>query len=116
MGRDRVAKCAKRAFERYHGGFELAGDTEEARLLAALNKRPSKLTWRRRYNKDVPSDTGICTPYGWLEVRGVGGFIVSARMNLSATLAAGFNPVAKGVGGPPCLSPVPQHRRRRSCT
>jgi len=39
-------------------------------------EHPSKLTWRRRYNKDVPSDTGICSPYGWLEVRGVGGFNV----------------------------------------
>ena len=77
MSRDRVAKCAKRAFERYHGGFELVGDAEEAHLLAALNNRPNKLTWRRRYNKDVPSDTGVCSPYGWLEVHGVGGFIVS---------------------------------------
>jgi hypothetical protein len=73
MSRDRVPKYIKQVLEHCHGGFELVGDAEEARLLAAL---PSKLTWRRRYNKDVPSDTGICSPYGWLEVRGVGGFNV----------------------------------------
>ena len=76
MGRDRVAKCAKKALEDCHAGFELVGDAEEARPLEALNKRPRKLTWRRRYNKNVPSDTGICSPYGWLEVRGVGEFKV----------------------------------------
>ena len=54
----------------------MVGDAEEARLLAALNEHPSKLSWRWRCNKDVPSDTGICSPYGWLEVRGVGGFNV----------------------------------------
>jgi hypothetical protein len=66
------------SLEDCHAGFELVGDAEEARLLAALNKRHSKLKWRRRYNKDVPSDTGLCTPYGWLEVRGgvAGGFNV----------------------------------------
>ena len=77
ISRDRVPKSIKQVLEQYHGGFELVSDAEEARLLAALIKYPSKLTWRRRYNKDVPSDTGICSPYGWLEVHGVGGFIVS---------------------------------------
>ena len=76
MGRERVPKCMKQALESCHAGFELVGDAEEARLLAALNEHPRKLKWRRRYNKDVPSDTGVCSPYGWLEVRGVGGFNV----------------------------------------
>lgn len=65
----RVPKHIKQVLEQYHGGFELVDDAGEARLLAALNKRPSKLTWRRR-------DTGVCSPYGWLEVRVSGGFNV----------------------------------------
>lgn len=73
MGRDRVPKQMKQVQERFHGGFELVGDAEEARLLAALNKCPSKLTWRRRYNRDAPHDTGIFSPFGWLEVCSIGG-------------------------------------------
>jgi hypothetical protein len=60
--------------ERFHEGFELVGDAEEARLLAALEKRPNKLRWQRRYNPLEPQDTGIFTPYGWLEVRRGSGF------------------------------------------
>jgi hypothetical protein len=60
--------------ERYHEGFELVGDAEEARRLPALDKRPNKLTWQRRYNPLEPQDTGIFTPYGWLEVRSGSGF------------------------------------------
>ena len=73
MGRDRVSKQMKQVQERFHGGFELVGDAEEARLLAALNKCPSKLPWRRRYNRDAPYDTGIFSPFGWLEVCSIGG-------------------------------------------
>jgi hypothetical protein len=57
MGRERVPKCMKQALESCHAGFELVGDAEEARLLAALNKRPSKLTWRRRYKSHIFIDT-----------------------------------------------------------
>jgi len=70
MRRDRVLKHIKQYLEQYHGDFELVGDAEATHLVAALSEHPSKLKWRRRYNKDVPSDTGICSPYGWLEVRG----------------------------------------------
>lgn len=73
MGRDRVPKQMKQVQERFHGGFELVGDAEENRLLAALNKCPSKLTWRRRYNRDAPHDTGIFSPFGWVEVCSIGG-------------------------------------------
>jgi hypothetical protein len=64
MGRDRISKRKRQFLERYHEGFELVGDAEEARLLAALDKRPNKLTWQRRYNPLEPQDTGIFTPYG----------------------------------------------------
>jgi len=73
MGRDRISKRKRQFLERYHEGFELVGDAEEARLLAALDKRPNKLTWQRRYNPLEPHDTGRFTPFGWLEVRSAGG-------------------------------------------
>jgi hypothetical protein len=73
MGRDRVSKQTKQFLERSHGGFELVGDAEEARLLAALGKHPSQLKWRRRYNRGAPDETGIFSPFGWLEARSIGG-------------------------------------------
>ena len=78
MRRDRVSKHIKHRLERRHGGFELVGDAGEAHLLAALEKQPSQLIWRRRYNRDAPHDTRKCSPFGWLEVRsaGAGGFNV----------------------------------------
>ena len=101
----------------YRGGFELVGDAEEARLLAALNRRPSKLTWRPRYNKEVPSDTGICSPYGWLEVRGVGGFKVYRNDEPLCPTTCRVQPGwERRTAGPPCLSAVPQPRRRPSCS
>ena len=76
MRRDRVPRFVNQVLEQCHGGFELVGDAAEAHLLAALNEHPNKVTWRRRYNKDAPHNTGIFTPFGWLEVSsaGVGGF------------------------------------------
>jgi hypothetical protein len=81
MGRDRVPKQMKQVQEQFHGGFELVGDAEEAHLLAGLNKRPNKLTWQRRYNALAPDDTGIFTPFGWLEVRSAGGGGFNAYRN-----------------------------------
>ena len=115
MGRDRVPKQMKQVQERFHGGFELVGDAEEARLLAALNKCPSKLTWRRRYNRDAPHDTGIFSPFGWLEVCSIGGGFNAFRNDEPLCHATcRVQPGCKGVAGRRYLSPVPRHRQRRS--
>ena len=64
--------------ERKHGGFELVGEAEEARLMAAVNKCPNKLAWRRRRTceRGRPCGTEVLTPFGLVEVWDIGGFAV----------------------------------------
>jgi hypothetical protein len=65
--------------ERKHAGFELVGEAEEARLMAARNKYPNKLAWRRRRRTCVrgrPCGTEVLTPFGLVEVWDIGGFAV----------------------------------------
>src|SRR5262245_56077076 len=113
MGRDRVSKQTKQFLEQYHGGFELVGDAQEPHLLAGLNEHPSKLKWRRRYNIDVRAIRVSVAPTVGSKCVVLAGSTSTVMTSLSATLPAGFNEV---VAGRRCLSPVPQHRQRPSCT
>ena len=63
---DRVQESTKQSLEIAHGGFELVGEAEEARLLAALNRYPNRLTWRRRctYKSGRPCVAEISGPFG----------------------------------------------------
>jgi hypothetical protein len=69
---------SRQYLERTHAGFELVGEAEEARLLAALNRYPSKLTWPRRhiFKRGRPPGAQISSPCGLIEVWADIGFAV----------------------------------------
>ena len=75
---DRVQESTKQSLEIAHGGFELVGEAEEARLLAALNRYPNRLTWRRRctYKSGRPCVAEISGPFGLVEVWDTAGYVV----------------------------------------